>query len=73
MSTKVSHIIEFVADMNRAVAFYRGVVGLTSEHKFWWQAQGSGEQREAHEIYPKHAHRHVAGNHVKKGCAGGKT
>ena len=28
MSTKLSHIIEFVADMNRAVAFYRDVVGL---------------------------------------------
>ena len=38
MSTKLSHIIEFVADMNRAVAFYRDVVGLTSEHKFWWQS-----------------------------------
>jgi len=28
MSTKMSHIIEFVADMDRAVAFYRDVVGL---------------------------------------------
>lgn len=28
MSTKLSHIIEFVADMDRAVAFYRDVIGL---------------------------------------------
>jgi catechol 2,3-dioxygenase-like lactoylglutathione lyase family enzyme len=28
MSTKMSHIIEFVNDMNRAVAFYRDVIGL---------------------------------------------
>lgn len=26
--TKLSHIIEFVADMDRAVAFYRDVIGL---------------------------------------------
>jgi len=28
MSTKLSHIIEFVSDMDRAVAFYRDVIGL---------------------------------------------
>lgn len=28
MSTKLSHIIEFVTDMDRAVAFYRDAVGL---------------------------------------------
>ncbi len=28
MSAKLSHIIEFVDDMNRAVAFYRDVIGL---------------------------------------------
>jgi predicted enzyme related to lactoylglutathione lyase len=28
MSTRFSHIIEFVADMDRAVAFYRDVIGL---------------------------------------------
>jgi catechol 2,3-dioxygenase-like lactoylglutathione lyase family enzyme len=26
--TKLSHIIEFVADMDRAVAFYRDAIGL---------------------------------------------
>ena len=28
MAAKLSHIIEFVADMDRAVTFYRDVVGL---------------------------------------------
>jgi len=28
VTAKLSHIIEFVADMNRATAFYRDVVGL---------------------------------------------
>ena len=28
MAAKLSHIIEFVADMDRAVKFYRDVVGL---------------------------------------------
>lgn len=28
MTAKLSHIIEFVADMDRAVTFYRDVVGL---------------------------------------------
>jgi predicted enzyme related to lactoylglutathione lyase len=29
MAPKLKYIIEFVADMNRAVKFYRDVVGLT--------------------------------------------
>lgn len=28
MAAKLSHIIEFVGDMNRAVSFYRDVIGL---------------------------------------------
>lgn len=44
MSTKLSHIIEFVADMDRAVAFYRDVIGLPLKFQsLEWSEFATGE------------------------------
>jgi predicted enzyme related to lactoylglutathione lyase len=44
MTAKLSHIIEFVADMDRAVAFYRDVVGLSLKFQSpGWSEFATGE------------------------------
>jgi len=44
MTAKLSHIIEFVADMDRAVTFYRDVVGLPLKFQSpGWSEFATGE------------------------------
>jgi lactoylglutathione lyase len=44
MAPKLKYIIEFVADMNRAVKFYRNVVGLTLKFESpEWSEFATGE------------------------------
>ena len=44
MSAKLSHIIEFVADMERAVRFYRDVIGLPLKFQSpGWSEFATGE------------------------------
>jgi lactoylglutathione lyase len=44
MTAKLSHIIEFVADMDRAISFYRDVVGLPLKFQSpGWSEFATGE------------------------------
>ena len=44
MSAKLTYVIEFVADMDRAVSFYRDVIGLTLKFQSpGWSEFGTGE------------------------------
>jgi lactoylglutathione lyase len=44
MSAKLTYVIEFVADMDRAVAFYRDVIGLTLRFQSpGWSEFATGE------------------------------
>ncbi|MBV8207976.1 MAG: VOC family protein [Acidobacteria bacterium] len=56
MEPRLSHVIEFVADMDRAVQFYRDTVGLTLKFQSpGWSEFATGETTLA--LHPASEHR----------------